>query len=163
MYCFLYKKSIIKLGCEKMSFEDLIKVKPIKNKQELESQINQYIALENEILITLRDSLFNNHPEMEEVIKIKFNSLFKERELIINDEKNDLIKNRFYFLLFHISIDDKKPPNRATNISCIVSVTPVSKVCCRFIPTHVSIKYSNNSQTIAIKATIPIQNIIFNN
>ena len=35
MHCFLYKKSIIKLGCEKMSFEDLIKVKPIKNKQEL--------------------------------------------------------------------------------------------------------------------------------
>lgn len=47
MHCFLYKKSIIKLGCEKMSFEDLIKVKPIKNKQELESLINQYLDLIN--------------------------------------------------------------------------------------------------------------------
>ena len=53
--------------------------------------IDEIIALENEILITLRDSLFipfmNNHPEMAEEIKNKFNSLFKERELIINDEK----------------------------------------------------------------------------
>lgn len=47
MHCFLYKKSIIKLGCEKMSFEDLIKVKSIKNKQELESLINQYLDLIN--------------------------------------------------------------------------------------------------------------------
>lgn len=30
-----------------MSFEDLIKVKPIKNKQELESLINQYLDLIN--------------------------------------------------------------------------------------------------------------------
>ncbi len=30
-----------------MSFEDLIKVKPIRNKQELESLINEYLELIN--------------------------------------------------------------------------------------------------------------------
>lgn len=53
--------------------------------------MDEIVALENEILLTLKDRLFipfmNDHPEMTVEINNSFNALFQERELTLSEEK----------------------------------------------------------------------------
>ena len=79
------------------------------------------------------------------------------------NKKYKVLPLYFNYFFIHIYIDDINPPKVATIISCIVSITPVSRLCCRLVLIILSTLNSNTSQVIAISATIPRQNSILSN
>ena len=112
---FWKKKCIIKIGSDKTLDDYINNLMKYPNLKELFNQygldlkqfvllfdkalnmrykkenIDDIIALENEILLTLRDRLFipfmNDHKEISDEINNTFNILFQERDLTINEEK----------------------------------------------------------------------------